>query len=113
MCAFSQSKYPVFFLAGLPTDDSVGDLDRLLRSVMPLLKYSKVHGLILNSAFVVKSPGLLRSGISAGMRVITWGIGNVDEEGVALQITEGVSGFVTDDIKLTKDCILSFVHRPN
>jgi glycerophosphoryl diester phosphodiesterase len=110
MIGLRQKKYEVLLLASVQEDQPISLLVNMVRAITPLLKFARVAGFVFNSPNLMTASGLVEEVINSGFKVMSWGAENLREEGIVSQIKTGVSGFVTDDIGLTRLLIAKFVN---
>jgi glycerophosphoryl diester phosphodiesterase len=103
--ALRQRKYPILLLAGISPDDPISLLVNHIRAGTPLLKWAGVAGFVFLSTNLMAAPKLAEECLSLGFTVMSWGTENLSEEGVIAQMNMGVTGFVTDDVELTRELI--------
>jgi hypothetical protein len=110
MVGIRQKRYQVLLLASVQEDQPISLLVNMVRAITPLLKFARVTGFVFNSPNLMTASGLVEEVVNSGFKVMSWGAENLREEGIVAQIKTGVSGFVTDDIGLTRLLIAKFVN---
>jgi glycerophosphoryl diester phosphodiesterase len=104
-----QRKYPVLLLAAVQVEEPISLLVNTVRTVAPLLKWAHVSGFVFLSQNLVAAPGLVEECVNLDFAVMSWGADNLNEKGLETQLKVGVTGFVTDNIQLTRDLIRKIV----
>ena len=102
MLSLTQSRYPVMKLMGQKEYHTIEDVTRIIDSLMPVFKWADVRGLEFNAIYAKKAPEWITQSVSNGFAVMTWGQKNTELWYIDLQLELGVSGFITDDVPVTK-----------
>lgn len=102
MLSLTQSRYPVMKLMGKTEYQTIEDVTSIINSLIPVFKWADVCGIVFNAVYAKKAPEWITQSIAEGFTVLTWGKKNTELLYVELQLEQGVSGFVTDDVPVTK-----------
>ena len=111
LLALQQKKYPCFILAKLLPDEEILDLIKRVNGLVLLCKRVGISGIILEADCITLSHELAQCVTRAGLRVMSWGSENMEKQYVAEQLRIGVSGFVTDNVNMTKEFVAKALDR--
>ncbi len=92
-------EFPVMFLSGGEAETHVDERRTTLMSAVEFAAVSGLDGVIFDTEVVKTRPGAVAAARSRGLHVMTYGLGNDQEEWLMEQESIGVHGAIVDDVE--------------
>jgi glycerophosphoryl diester phosphodiesterase len=99
-----QKRYPVTVLVSMVENEEKKRFTDRIDALMKFANYIGLSGIVADSVQVLAFPGKFRE-VSQRLMLFSWGASNLDSDGIIRQLKLGVRGFVTDDVRFTKQLL--------